>query len=522
MVFRAPCLKSAAMQLFLPQVLHWSVPAVLWLWVCVHLYPEWTLNSQYHYGWAVPFLAAFLFYLRWTSRPVPGGGSTLRIAPFLRWGLLFLLLPLRVVEEANPDWRLLGWSLGIVVVLLSLLAILRAGGPSWVAYFAFPICFPLVAVPWPVQIENIVIHGLTGAVAYAAVEVAGWIGIGAYQLGNVIQLANGFIGVDEACSGVKTLQSGIMVSLFLGEVLRLTCKRRTTLLLLGCGWIFFCNILRATALMIIASRSGISALEHRHDLVGGGVLLLGTGGLAGLAFILARKRGLPAATSSKSSTHPAPMGESGAALVWIVVLFATTELWYRVNERHLLTLPEWSAQWPQTEGTKPMAISDTTAAILRYSRGSGATWEGIPPQRWWGFFARWEPKRAALQLVRSHSPEICLPAIGRRFVRELSPVEFDEGDLQLPFRAYEFAQEGQPLFVFVCIQEDKTSGLDAASGPVAEWSARGRLRAAWNGERNLGQRLLELAVLGVPNGSAAQASLLKTIREIVRPGPATD
>ena len=38
------------------------VPAALWLWLFFHLHVEWTLNPQYNYGWAVPFLCAFLIW----------------------------------------------------------------------------------------------------------------------------------------------------------------------------------------------------------------------------------------------------------------------------------------------------------------------------------------------------------------------------------------------------------------------------------------------------------------------------
>ena len=213
----------------------WIVPGLLWLWLFAHLRVEWTLNSQYNYGWAVPFLGALLFYFRWQRRPAPdvtarqGSGVTTAA-----WLILVLLLPIRAIEEANPDWRFLSWVLALSVVAFSLLALFAVAGTPWLRHFAFPICFFLVAVPWPVQFENMVVQAMMRAVAYVAVEIAGWFGLGAYQLGNVIQLRNGFVGVDEACSGVKTLQAGIMVALVLGELLQLRSRRRVALFFLGC------------------------------------------------------------------------------------------------------------------------------------------------------------------------------------------------------------------------------------------------------------------------------------------------
>ena len=89
------------------------------------------------------------------------------------------------------------------------------------------------------------------------------------------------------------------------------------------------------------------------------------------------------------------------------------------------------------------------------------------------------------------------------------------GPVPLDFPSYEFEQNGRPLFVFVCIQEDKR----VASGPAdtGEWNLGGRLRAALDGKRNLGQRLLEVAILGLDDFAQASDALAKTAEEILRP-----
>ena len=139
-------------------------------------------------------------------------------------------------------------------------------------------------------------------VASIAVEITGWLGVGAYQLGNVIQLRNGFVGVDEACSGVKTFQAGIMVALVLGELLRLRWGRRIALLSIGCGWIFLCNVFRATALVLVAANSGLEALGRWHDMIGTAALLCGMAGMLVLAWFWKREpEDAPAAGKSPAS-----------------------------------------------------------------------------------------------------------------------------------------------------------------------------------------------------------------------------
>jgi exosortase len=494
----------------------WLVPALLSVWVFAHLHVEWTLNPQYNYGWAVPFLALLLFYFRWQRRPGPDIGARNNVMVRLAMAFaLTLLFPIRVIEEANPDWRFLSWILALCVVDFSLLSLLRTGGRRWLKHFAFPVCFPLIAVPWPVQCENFVVQTMMRAVAYVAVELAGWFGVGAYQLGNVIQLRNGFVGVDEACSGVKTLQAGIMVALVLGELLHLRWSRRIALLVLGCAWVFACNVFRATALVFVAANSGLDALARWHDTIGMGALILGMAGMLGLAW---RWKGEPPtlAPSAPARIFKPPW----VALGWLILIFAGTEIWYRSHERQLVERPAWHVSWPAGNDTiAALPIPNSTRVILRYDDAKTAAWEEPRGVRWWTFFARWKPQRAALQLVRSHSPEICLPAIGRTFRRARPNVNVVTGSAPLDFRSYEFEQNGRPLFVFVSIQEDER----VASGPAdtGEWNMAGRLRAAWDGKRNLGQRLLEVAVLGFDDFAAASEALAKTAREIVRPEKTT-
>jgi exosortase len=496
-----------------------AVPALLWLWLFVHLHYDWTLNPQYNYGWAVPFLAGLLFYLRWQSRPEPDPPVRARIATVTGCALLAVLLPLRLIEEANPDWRLLSWTLAIVVVGSSLLTLSQIGGRSWAAHFAFPICFTLVAVPWLVQIENVVVQNLTGAVATAAVEIAGWSGFGAYRLGNIIQLHNGFVGVDEACSGVRTLQAAIMVSLFLGELLRLSAGRRMALVLASCLWMFLCNVARATALVVIGATRGLDVLEHWHDFIGTIVLVLGMAGLFLVAWLSQARSEESTAIEIERAPRPlrlVPVNNwvTTGAISWLAIMFAASELWYRAHERQLIERPRWEVQWSRENSTLvKVPTADTTRSILRFNSAASAAWQAPPGVRWWTFFARWNPGRSALQLVRSHSPDICLPAVGRTFTRELPSITAVSGDIELPFRVYEFEQEGKPLFVFVCIQEDKFA---PAAGAVTQgWSAGGRLLAVWNGQRNLGQRLLEIAVSGFDDSAAAETATRNTVREIV-------
>ncbi|MDQ2919419.1 MAG: exosortase/archaeosortase family protein, partial [Verrucomicrobiota bacterium] len=143
---------------------------------------------------------------------------------------LLLLLPVRLIEVANPDWRLLSWIHTLAAVTLTLLVIWWIGGKPWLRHFAFPVAFVLVAVPWFTGIEGPIIQGLMPTIASIATETLSLFGIPAEVQGNLIRINNGVVGVNEACSGVRSLQTSLMIGLLFGELKRLSVPKRFALI----------------------------------------------------------------------------------------------------------------------------------------------------------------------------------------------------------------------------------------------------------------------------------------------------
>src|SRR5437868_6853093 len=130
--------------------------AWFWLEAINQLRPEWSLNPQYGYGWSVPFLALYLFWKRWTTRPASQPVGSWIWSALGMIGCAVAFLPIRFVAEANPDWRMLSWALALSCVIASLSFLYLVGGKGWIFHFAFPCIFFLVAVPWPAQLEQFV------------------------------------------------------------------------------------------------------------------------------------------------------------------------------------------------------------------------------------------------------------------------------------------------------------------------------------------------------------------------------
>src|SRR4029077_3490554 len=278
--------------------------AALWFVLCKQLSSEWSVNEQYSFGWFVPFFALYLFWLRWQDRPPPeipklvlsDSRMDLKsqihknriVAGAVGVTALLLLLPVRLFEIANPEWRPLAWFHAAAVVTLTLLLIWYAGGERWLRHFAFPVAFIFVAVPWPTLVETPVIQGLMRIVAHVAAEAAMLLGIPAQVEGNLIRVSTGLVGVNEACSGIRSLQTSLMIGLLFGELKRLSVLQRVALVVGAVIIALFANFFRAVFLVTVAATENISEVNRWHDLAGYITIALVFVGTMGLAYLLGR------------------------------------------------------------------------------------------------------------------------------------------------------------------------------------------------------------------------------------------
>ncbi|MEP6603403.1 MAG: hypothetical protein ABJB69_05605 [Spartobacteria bacterium] len=69
--------------------------------------------------------------------------------------------------------------------------------------------------------------------------------------------------------------------------------------------------------------------------------------------------------------------------------------------------------------------------------------------------------------------------------------------VNLPVRSYRFDDHGAPLHVFYCYWNARSCYENAAAAAEEDWSARGRVRAAMRGRRELGAQMLEIVVWGM-------------------------
>jgi len=547
----------------------------LWFALCRQLSGEWLVNEQYNYGWFVPFFALYLFLLRWQDRPppeIPNPKSQARqnwIAAFIGIPALFLLLPVRLFEIASPEWRLLGWIHASSVATLTLLYLWCVGGTPWVRHFAFPIAFFLVAVPWPTALEVPIIQGLMRSVADVAAETAMLLGIPAQVEGNLIRLSTGLVGVNEACSGIRSLQTSLMIGLLFGELKRLSVLRRVALVLGAVIIAVFANFVRAVFLVTVAAAKNISEVGRWHDVAGYTIIALVFLSTMGLAYLLGKskirnpKSEIEGQSSQVGSQRSEVRGRwsvvgspyVAAALCWLLFVEIGIAAWYRAHETNLVSGIRWTVQWPeQAPHFRKLNIDPEIRTILRFDEGESAAWmltpaptsENSPPTKPSGmqmngvppntvacqlYVFRWNPGRNSALLANLHRPDVCLPASGWTQVADDGVRNYPvTGAFELPFRHFEFRRAignsaPQTAHAFYCLSEDRvaessvpvTTSLPGMTGRPSEWTRTERLREVLEGRRHLGQQVMGAIFISTESFSSADAEsrLRDLVREVV-------
>jgi exosortase len=505
---------------------------VLWLDLIRLLSPQWEAREQYAYGWFVPFFAAALLWRRWSDRP----GSEHRsqqsavsspVARGLVVSGLVVLLPLRVIYEINTDWPLISWLYTLIVIAATLYAFSLAGGWPWVRHFAFPVSFILVAVVWPYRIEKGLTQGLMRVVASLTVELLGWLDIPALQRGNLIELGTGTVGIDEACSGIRSFQSSLMAALLMGELYRFRLWPRAALVAIGITLGFCFNIVRTLLLGYQANQQGLDAIKKWHDPAGLTITVACFFCLWAIAVLLKKRttgprdHGTTAPVSSpvvpSPISHlpsPTPRRFLQAVGLWSILCIGATEAWYRSHTPKDSGVFHWSVALPETKpGFQKVELAPRSVRMLAYDFSTTGKWREEDGSEWSLLFFRWLPRSVESVIYsRVHRPEVCLQASGFKQVSDSKLIWVEASGLKLPFRKYLYEMEGRKLFVFFCQWED---GSEEQKGMQAS-SQADCLQSVLKGRRLVGQQTLEIIITGCTSLDEAERQVRQHLPPLIR------
>lgn len=257
-------------------------------WWLYDLQFQWRVLIEYQYGWIVVLLAAYLVWERWPTVP----RDELPVPLWLCTGIILLGTPFVLLAElykqaiANTPAASFCLSIGCTFYLAA--NILYLHGWKTLRHALLPLALIFLAVPLPGILWNPVVLGLQRLITFLNVEALNLLGIPAVQQANVIRLPHSVVGVDEACSGIRSLQSSIMAGLFIGNLTFRKFGSQFIFLLAGIGLALVGNFFRSLYLSITAHRHGIEALKTFHDTAGWSIFLFSAAGLIIMAWLVGK------------------------------------------------------------------------------------------------------------------------------------------------------------------------------------------------------------------------------------------
>lgn len=285
----------------------------------------WRVKEDYTFGWLVPVFVAYIVHDRWSliTRRLREAEVSPASARWVRWtlntaavlglvgGALFFLLGAFYRAGAGTSHPgTLALTLGMGAVVLALIffnvpvgeagAAERPGSESgWRALFAeprfrvavlflFPALVWLVSAPIVSVLENQLSVFLRHKVAVAVMVTFDLLGHPLEQQGNVLVLPNGgTVGVEDACSGIRSLTACLFAGSFLGAAFFDRFGQKVTLVVAAMLFAFFTNIGRGLFLTAWAYRHGADSISGTvHDVAGYAVLGMTCLGLMALIPLL--------------------------------------------------------------------------------------------------------------------------------------------------------------------------------------------------------------------------------------------
>lgn len=395
------------------------------------LWTEWRQNPDLSHGFLSPFIFLLLLWesrrlgpLRWIA---PSAAATAaQVALALAATGLFALAGLFAAS--------VGWSHSLVLFLLALcFACLLLGGLglladerirvlpfNWISFTAI-LLWVLVA-PIPTGTYYRLTLTLQSWVTTGVMDSLQFLGIPSRQHGNVIQLAHTTVGVEEACSGVRSLISCVYAGFFLAAWQVSRTRRRLFLIALAPLLALLMNFLRSLTLTLLAN-SGVNISGTWHDATGLAILTSTTVILVFIALQLESKRP-PATPPAAATPRPASAVPGGSWAFWSgALLTCALGIFFFSNARSTASPsappPELGSLLPATAAGWEVRTPDdlyqfagvlqTTHLLQRtYLRpGRASQLEDLTV-----YVAYWPTGQTSVSRVASHTPDACWPGSG--------------------------------------------------------------------------------------------------------------
>jgi exosortase len=430
-----PSLRDAIFRLPLLAKITLALLAAAIVALSFRLWPEWRANPDLSHGLFMPLIFFLLLHeSRAQGTPRFLGPTRLVRAGFsalLAGGLL--ALSAAGLYAAAVDWShaLVNFMLTVALALLLAAAVVAFASErvrliafNWPALVAIGLW--LMSAPLPPGTYSRLTLTLQLWVSELVLRTLHLLGIAAIRYGNIIEMANTTVGVEEACSGIRSLISCVFAGFFFSATLVKRPAARALIIVLSAPLALVMNFLRSLTLTLLANR-GVDISGGWHDATGFAVLGITAVLLGGLALALERgaRREMPAiaelpATSRATGTIMALAGGLGVAAALVIVFVANTRPSIRRDE----PVPNLMALMPESPPGWEVSTSDLYEfrgtlqtehlAQRRYVKTTGGARTELTI-----YVAYWRAGQVPVSLVATHTPDACWPGAGWTPLRTL-------------------------------------------------------------------------------------------------------
>ncbi len=403
------------------------------------IFPQWAGNPDLSHGFFTPILFVLLLKdsrIRGPLRFLPTGAALWMFCGLLAAGSLFALLVSSLFAAA------IDWSHPLVLFLLgasltgALLAAWLFISSNAIRLIPFNYVAGVAILLWALSVPL-----PPGTYAELTLTLQLWVsdkvlgalhllGIPAVQNGNIIELAHTTVGVEEACSGVRSLISCIYAGFFFSAAFVNSWISRGLLLVLAPLIAIAMNFLRSLTLTLLAN-AGVDIEGAWHDNTGLAILAVTAVILGALALGLEKIEGLRSSTSTKPGPTPssdetvsAELARPGAQILTVayttaVACLAAFVFLTRPAPVKDSAVPDVLAFLPANpEGWK----TATSTGLFRFADiletdnlGQRTYVRQLPngePLQVTFYIAYWRPGQADVSVVATHTPDACWPGAG--------------------------------------------------------------------------------------------------------------
>lgn len=405
--------------------------------VSLYLIPQWRHNPDLSHGWFTPLVFVLLIHEARThgkQRFLPTGKLAISAVS------ICVLAGLMLLSAGGLYMAALEWTHALVALMLTsaLCTLLAAVWISfslesvrlvpfnWVAGVA--IFLWLLSIPLPPGTYANLTQTLQTGVTRVVLGLLHFLGIAAVRHGNIIQLTTVSVGVEEACSGVRSLLSCIYAGFFFSAALVRRPWPRVAIIVLAAPLAIIMNILRSLTLTLLAHK-GVEISGAWHDVTGFAILGVTAAILALLALKLENR---PATGATESAPHTAAtaqrpsqhvrwtQGIVASGLVLALVIAGLFILNTRPASMQHRTPPDLAALFPtNVDGWEATVSSDLYrfSAQLQTTHLAQTTYQrqpanGAAPLELTVYLAYWPAGQVPVSSVAAHTPDACWPGSG--------------------------------------------------------------------------------------------------------------